>query len=45
MDIVCKYINHQIEYNKKKTFKDEYIELLEKFQINYQNEYLFDWID
>ena len=45
VDIVCKYINNQIEHHKKKTFKDEYIELLEKFQIKYQNEYLFEWID
>jgi REP element-mobilizing transposase RayT len=39
------YIKNQEQHHKKKTFKEEFIELLEKFEIPYQQEYLFQWID
>ena len=42
---VVKYILNQEEHHKKKKFKDEYLEFLEKFEIEYKDEYLFDWID
>ncbi|MEN9521998.1 MAG: hypothetical protein RL065_375 [Bacteroidota bacterium] len=45
IDAVVKYINNQEEHHKKFSFKDEYISLLQKFNIDYQNEYLFDWIN
>ena len=38
-------INNQKEHHKKKSFKDEYIEFLEKFQIEYNTDYLFEWIN
>lgn len=38
-------ILNQEEHHRKKTFKDEYIELLNKFEIEYKPEYLFDWIE
>jgi len=41
---VIKYIKNQPEHHKKKKFKDEYIEFLQKFDINYKERYLFDWI-
>ena len=44
IDIVVKYILNQPNHHKKRTFKDEYIELLKKFEVNYKNDYLFDWI-
>jgi REP element-mobilizing transposase RayT len=45
IDIVCKYIINQEEHHKKKSFKEEYIELLEKFKIQFEEKYLFDWIE
>lgn len=41
---VIEYINNQQEHHKKISFKEEYIELLQKFQIEYKDEYLFEWI-
>jgi putative transposase len=41
---VIQYIMSQEEHHKKSSFKDEYLKLLEKFDIDYEPEYLFDWI-
>jgi REP element-mobilizing transposase RayT len=40
---VIKYIQNQKEHHKKKTFKEEYIDFLQKFLIEYKDEYLFEW--
>jgi len=40
--IVVNYILNQEEHHKKKTFKDEYIEFLNAYQIDYKPEYIFD---
>ncbi|MBK9735066.1 MAG: IS200/IS605 family transposase [Saprospiraceae bacterium] len=45
LDNVIAYINNQKEHHKKQTFKDEYKEILTKFQIEHKNEYLFKWIE
>lgn len=45
LDNVIAYINSQKEHHKKLTFRDEYKEFLSKFQIEYKDEYLFEWID
>ena len=45
VDAVCKYIATQQDHHKKKTFKIEYIELLQKFDVDYKPQYLFDWIE
>jgi len=29
----------------KKTFKEEYLEMLKKFNVEYDEKYLFKWID
>ena len=44
VDKVIKYILNQKEHHKKRSFRDEYIDILEKFQIAYNSKYLFDWI-
>jgi len=41
---VYDYIQNQEQHHIKKTFREEYIEFLEKFNIKYNAEYLFDWI-
>lgn len=42
---VYQYISNQVEHHKKKTFKDEYLDFLHKFEIEYNEKYLFEWID
>jgi putative transposase len=43
LDNVIAYINNQEQHHQKKTFKDEYLTLLQKFDIEYDEKYLFDW--
>lgn len=45
IDSVVKYILNQEQHHKRKTFRDEYLELLEKFGIEYDQKYLFEWIE
>lgn len=42
---VIPYIQNQKEHHRKKSFREEYKELLTKFQIDHKEEYLFDWIE
>jgi REP element-mobilizing transposase RayT len=42
---VIGYIKNQKEHHQKKTFKEEYLEFLLNFNIEFKNEYLFDWIE
>ena len=45
IDAVAKYILTQPEHHKKTTFKDEYLNLLKRSEIEYNEAYLFDWFD
>ena len=45
LDKVIACIGNQKEHHKNKTFKDEYIGFLKKFQIEFKDEYLFTWIE
>lgn len=42
---VIAYIDNQKKHHKTKSFKEEYKAFLMKFQIDYKNEYLFEWIE
>lgn len=42
---VVNYILNQKEHHKKKTFKQQYIEFLEKFGIDYDEKYLFEFYE
>lgn len=44
LDNVIKYVMNQKEHHKVLSFKEEYIEFLRKFEIEFKDEYLFDWI-
>jgi len=44
-DNVIQYIHKQKEHHRKKTFREEYTALLQKFEVEYKEEYLFDWND
>ncbi len=45
IDKVVNYINNQEEYHKKKSFREEYYELLNKFEISFEEKYLFEFYD
>ncbi len=42
---VYDYILKQEKHHKKKTFKEEYIGFLKKFEVEYDEKYLFEWYD
>ncbi len=43
LDNVVKYILNQKEHHKKKTFQEEYTSFLEKFGVEYEDRYLFEF--
>jgi putative transposase len=45
VDNVIKYILNQEDHHKIKTFKEEYMNFLIKFEIDFKSEYLFEWIE
>ena len=42
---VIDYIKNQKEHHKRKTFRQEYLGFLKKFNIPYEEKYLFDFYD
>jgi len=45
IDAVIKYILNQERHHQKKTFRQEYHELLEKFDIPFEERFLFDFLE
>jgi len=45
IDKVYKYILNQKLHHNKQSFKEEYIELLKKFNIEFNEKYVFEWVD
>jgi REP element-mobilizing transposase RayT len=45
IDSVIKYILSQEEHHKKTTFREEYFDFLKKFEIDYDEKYVFEWIE
>ena len=42
---VIQYIMNQEAHHGKTTFREEYLELLDKFEIEFENEYVFEFYD
>ena len=45
VDAVAKYVANQETHHRKKTFQAEYLMMLEKFEVEYKEEYLFDFME
>jgi REP element-mobilizing transposase RayT len=45
IDAVVKYIINQEKHHAKKTFHEEYVEMLKKFAVEYDEKYLFESIE
>ncbi|MEO0553651.1 MAG: IS200/IS605 family transposase [Bacteroidota bacterium] len=42
---VIGYINNQKEHHRGNTFKEEYVDFLHKFNVDFNDQYLFEWIE
>lgn len=45
IDQVYQYILNQEEHHRKRTFREEYLDFLKKFEVEYDEKYLFEWYD
>ena len=45
LSMIINYIGKQKEHHRKKTFKEEYLEFLNEYGIDFNDKYLFDWFD
>ena len=45
IDVVAKYVMNQKEHHRKKTFRNEYLQFLQKFEVPYEEKYLFEFYD
>lgn len=41
LDTVIRYIKNQQKHHKKRTFREEYVSLLDKFEVPYDERYIF----
>lgn len=45
VDMIYKYVMNQKEHHKKKSFREEYLEMLKNYDIEFDESYLFEWLD
>ena len=45
IDRVIKYILNQPNHHRKQDFREEYVKILNKLEIKYAEDYLFEWYD
>ena len=45
IDSVVNYIKNQEKHHSRKSFKEEYLRLLERFDVPFDTRYVFDWIE
>lgn len=45
LDAVIRYIENQEAHHEKKSFKDEYKGFLKNFRVEYDERYLFEWLE
>lgn len=45
LDAVAGYIKNQEKHHLRRSFRDEYLEILKKFSVEYDAKYIFNWVD
>ena len=45
IDSVIRYVLNQETHHQKKSFRQEYLSLLDKFEIPFEDKYLFEFFD
>jgi REP element-mobilizing transposase RayT len=43
--VVAQYIENQEKHHAKRSFKEEYLDMLKKFNVDFNEKYLFEWVD
>lgn len=43
--LVARYIEKQEEHHKKRSFREEYLDILNKFEVDHDPKYVFEWYD
>jgi len=44
-DTVINYVKNQEKHHKKKSFREEYMTFLKSYEIDFKEEYVFDFFD
>jgi REP element-mobilizing transposase RayT len=45
LGVVSDYVQKQVQHHARKSFRDEYLEFLDKFQVPHDERYIFELID
>ena len=45
LDTIIRYIQNQAQHHRRRTFKDEYLAWLKKFEIPFEHKYVFKFIE
>jgi REP element-mobilizing transposase RayT len=45
IDVVSTYVLNQERHHQSRTFREEYVGLLDRFEVEYEDRFLFDWIE
>jgi len=45
LDMIIRYIQNQERHHRRRSFRDEYLTLLKKFEIEFREEYVFKFIE
>ena len=45
LDVIIRYIQNQEKHHRRKSFRNEYLTLLRKFEIEFKEEYVFQFMD
>ena len=45
LDTIIRYIQNQEDHHRRRSFKDEYLAWLKKFEIPFEEKYVFQFVD
>jgi len=45
LDTIIRYIQNQEQHHRRRSFKDEYLAWLKKFEVPFEDKYIFEFID
>jgi len=45
IDRVCRYIQNQKQHHRKRTFREEYLEFMNRFNVPFEDQFLFNWVE
>jgi putative transposase len=45
LSVICDFIENQKHHHNKRTFRDEYLEFLDKFEVPFEEKYLFQFYE